>query len=169
MTAMLLILLIGQITGRVVDVYDGDSITIRTADDTVKIRLLHIDAPERGQAYGTRAKQALSEAVFGKTVTVHGTKKDRYKRLLGDVWIDGRSVNLEMVKGGLAWAYLEFKPPQEYISRKYSEWQEGGLMGRSSSRCPMGVSQEPPQESRLKFNTVGGPENRRKNRHQKRT
>jgi micrococcal nuclease len=115
MTAMLLILMIGQITGRVVDVYDGDSITIRTADDTVKIRLLHIDAPERGQAYGTRAKQALSEAVFGKTVTVHGTKKDRYKRLLGDVWIDGRSVNLEMVKGGLAWAYLEFKPPQEYI------------------------------------------------------
>jgi endonuclease YncB( thermonuclease family) len=56
MTAMLLILMIGQITGRVVDVYDGDSITIRTADDTVKIRLLHIDAPERGQAYGTAAR-----------------------------------------------------------------------------------------------------------------
>ena len=58
-------------TWRAVGVTDGDSITCLTSDkQQVKVRLNAIDAPERGQPYANRAKQALSDMVFGKDVEV---------------------------------------------------------------------------------------------------
>jgi endonuclease YncB( thermonuclease family) len=61
------------ITGHVVGITDGDTITVRTTNDTIKVRLAGIDAPERGQPFGTKAKQALSGQVFGKDVTVNSS------------------------------------------------------------------------------------------------
>jgi endonuclease YncB( thermonuclease family) len=59
------------ITGKVVGVSDGDTITILDSGNRQhKIRLEGIDAPESNQGYGSRAKQCLSDLVFGKTVTV---------------------------------------------------------------------------------------------------
>jgi endonuclease YncB( thermonuclease family) len=66
------------ITGRVVGITDGDTITLRTTSDTIKVRLSGIDTPERGQPFGTRAKQALSGQVFCKTVTVTSSGEHRY-------------------------------------------------------------------------------------------
>jgi micrococcal nuclease len=57
-------------TGKVVKVTDGDTIHVLLDKETHKIRLLHIDAPESKQAFSTKAKQALSEMVFGKDVKV---------------------------------------------------------------------------------------------------
>jgi len=72
------------ITGKVVGVSDGDTITVLDADKRQhKIRLEGIDAPESSQDYGSRAKQSLSDLVFGKTVTVTSSKRDRYGRVLG--------------------------------------------------------------------------------------
>lgn len=112
-----LLLLIGQLSGQVVSIADGDTITVRPKQGpSVKVRLIGIDAPERGQAFGTRARQELGELVAGKSVEVIGTEKDRYGRLLGDVRHDGRSINLEMIRRGFAWAYVEFDPPAEYVA-----------------------------------------------------
>jgi endonuclease YncB( thermonuclease family) len=56
-----------EITGRVVGIADGDTLTILDADHRqTKVRLAEIDAPESHQPYGTRAKQVLSELVFGR-------------------------------------------------------------------------------------------------------
>ena len=66
------------VTGKVDGVSDGDTITV--LDDQKrqhKIGLMGIDAPESNQDYGSRAKQSLSDLVFGKTVTVTSSKKDR--------------------------------------------------------------------------------------------
>lgn len=72
------------ITGKVIGVSDGDTITILDSGNRQhKIRLEGIDAPESNQAFGSRAKQSLSDLVFGKTVTVTSRKKDRYGRVLG--------------------------------------------------------------------------------------
>jgi endonuclease YncB( thermonuclease family) len=70
-------------TGKVVKVTDGDTVHVLLDSETHKIRLLHIDAPESGQAFGTKAKQALSEMVFGKEVKVVRKSRDRYGRILG--------------------------------------------------------------------------------------
>jgi micrococcal nuclease len=116
MSLLLVVLLIGQLSGRVVSVTDADTIIVRPIDGpSVKVRLIHIDAPERGQAFGTRARQALGDLIDGQTVVIIGTSRDRYGRVLGDVRLDGRSINLELVKLGMAWAYLDFNPPAGYI------------------------------------------------------
>lgn len=97
------------IIGKVVGVSDGDTITV--LDDQKrqhKIRLEGTDAPESNQDFGSRAKQSLSDLVFGKTVTVASSKKDRYGRTLGKVTLDGKNVNLEQVNRGMAWFYRQY-------------------------------------------------------------
>jgi len=82
------------ITGKVVGVSDGDTITVLDADKRQhKIHLDGIDAPESNQDFGSRAKQSLSDLVFGKTVTVTSRKKDIYGRMLGTVTLDGKDIN----------------------------------------------------------------------------
>jgi micrococcal nuclease len=66
------------LTGKVVSIADGDTLTILTADkQQIKVRLSGIDTPERKQAFGTQAKQALSSKVFSKTIRVQDNGKDR--------------------------------------------------------------------------------------------
>jgi micrococcal nuclease len=98
-----------NIAGKVVGVSDGDSITVLTVDMAqVKIRLDGIDAPEAKQAFGAKAKAALSNLVFGKTVLVRSKGLDRYRRTLGRVEVDGVDVNLRMVRDGFAWHYVAY-------------------------------------------------------------
>lgn len=95
--------------GRVVGVTDGDTVTLLDAGQRQhKIRLAGIDAPEKGQAFGHRSKQALSDLVFGQDVVVAYSKKDRYGRIVGKIEAGGRDVNLELVREGAAWVYREY-------------------------------------------------------------
>lgn len=94
---------------RVVGVTDGDSITCLTPDKLQKkVRLNAIDAPERGQPFANKSKQALSDMVFGKDVEVEVSGEDKYDRTIGRVTIDGRDVNEEMVAKGMAWQYAKY-------------------------------------------------------------
>jgi endonuclease YncB( thermonuclease family) len=94
--------------GKVVGVVDGDTLTLLVEKTQYKIRLWGIDAPESRQPYGTQAKKALSEKVFGKEVKVISNGADKYGRTLGIVRIDKREINTEMVKEGMAWHYKHF-------------------------------------------------------------
>jgi len=95
-----------EIRGKVVGIADGDTITVLDAGKVQhKIRLEGIDAPEKGQAFGTKSKEKMSEKVGEKEVVVRWSKKDRYGRILGDVYLGDRHINLEMVQDGLAWHY----------------------------------------------------------------
>jgi len=98
------------ISGKVIGIMDGDTFKILTKDSTtVKIRLANIDCPEKKQPFSTKAKQFVSEAIFSKTVAVQVLKKDRYRRLIANVFY-GDSINLnhQLVKNGLAWHYLKY-------------------------------------------------------------
>ena len=89
-----------------VGVSDGDTITVLyQGNKQYKIRLQHIDCPETAQDFGGKARKILSEKVFGKVVTVKWEEMDRYKRILGDVYIGKQWVNLVMVQEGMAWHY----------------------------------------------------------------
>lgn len=57
-------------TGPVVGVIDGDSIRVMRNGRAEQVRLHGIDCPEKGQAFGNKAKQATSELIFGKEVTL---------------------------------------------------------------------------------------------------
>ncbi|WP_324883948.1 thermonuclease family protein [Polaromonas sp.] len=109
----------GTITGKVVGVTDGDTLTVLDANDQqFKIRLSGIDAPERGQPFGNRAKESLSEMVFNKQVVIEFSKEDRYRRKVGKVQHEGTDVNLEQVKKGMAWHYTAYAKEQAPADRE---------------------------------------------------
>ena len=100
-------------TGKVVGVTDGDTIKVFHNGKAEKIRLYGIDCPEKGQAFGNRAKQFTSQLVFGKEVTVkdYGLDNNRFERTLGEIVLpDGRVVNEELLRAGLAWWYRKYVP-----------------------------------------------------------
>ncbi len=88
-------------TGPVVSVLDGDTIEVLHNDHAERLRLSGIDCPEKGQAYGTRAKEAASVLVFGKYVILQTHGKDKHGRTLADVLLsDGTNVNHTLIKEG---------------------------------------------------------------------
>lgn len=96
-------------TGKVVSIADGDTLTVLTSDnEQIKVRFSGIDTPEKNQAYGDKAKKALSQKVHGRKVALKNTSKDGYGRTLADVYYSGRWINLEMVKEGWAWHYKAY-------------------------------------------------------------
>lgn len=98
-------------TGKVVGISDGDTISVMREGRAVKVRLHGIDCPEKGQPYGTKAKQYTSEMAFGKEVKVRIKDTDRYGRIVGEVILpNGLSLNKELVFVGLAWWYRKYAP-----------------------------------------------------------
>ena len=96
----------------VVGIQDGDTVTLLVEKDgrpsQTRLRLTEIDTPERAQPWGTRARQALADKVFRRQVQVLSSGEDRYGRLLGRVYVEGRDINREMVREGHAWAYRQY-------------------------------------------------------------
>lgn len=99
-----------SITGRVVGVSDGDTITLLGEDNTqYKVRLAGIDAPEKKQAFGNASKKSLSDLVFSKQVVANWSKKDRYGRLIAKVVFNNSDINLMQIQRGMAWFYSKYK------------------------------------------------------------
>lgn len=97
------------LSGRVVAIADGDTLTVLTEQrEQVRVRLSDIDTPERRQPWGTRARERLSELAFGQEVRVVVRDMDRYGRTVGRVWAGATDVNAAMVRDGAAWVYRRF-------------------------------------------------------------
>ena len=113
------------LTGRVVGIADGDTITVLDANrQQHKIRLAGIDAPEKAQPFGDRSKQSLSELVFDKQVVVESNKQDRYGRSVGKVLVNGIDSNLAQVNRGMIWWYRDYAKEQSAADRRLYEQAE---------------------------------------------
>lgn len=107
------------LSGRVINIADGDTLTLLDASNTQhKIRLSGIDAPERGQPFGTVSGEHLGKLVFGEHVTIDYDKRDRYGRIVGKVIIGRQDVNLEQTAAGLAWHFKEYQHEQSSLDRQ---------------------------------------------------
>jgi len=101
------------LSGRVVAIADGDTITILDSANTQhRIRLAGIDAPETHQTFGEQSSQSLSGMIFDKDVGVSYQKIDQYGRIVGKILLDGKDINLEQVKAGMAWHYKFYEDEQ---------------------------------------------------------
>lgn len=94
--------------GVVSKVLDGDSIQVQRDGRTVEVRLYGIDTPEHRQAYSNKARQFTREMLYRKRVTVEEKDVDRYGRRVALVAWQGRLVNRELVRAGLAWHYPRY-------------------------------------------------------------
>ncbi|MEZ5558279.1 MAG: thermonuclease family protein [Pseudomonadales bacterium] len=97
-----------ELIGRVVDVRDGDTLDLATNESRYRIRLAQIDTPERDQPWSDEARRALIGKVGNRVVTVRVMDVDTYGRLVGQVTLDARDVNRELVREGHAWAYRDY-------------------------------------------------------------
>lgn len=98
---------------KVIGVTDGDTIKVLVDKETVIVRLEGIDAPESGQSYGKKAKEAMAELVAGKTVTVKKTGMDKHGRILGIVVVGGVDTNSKLVEEGWAWHFKKYSTDQD--------------------------------------------------------
>jgi len=99
--------------GQVVRVSDGDTLVVEDSNGTHhKIRLLGIDAPESAQAYGPAATEFLRSQALGAPATVHWQVRDRYQRVVGQVFVNAKDLGLEQIRAGLAWHYRAYAKDQ---------------------------------------------------------
>lgn len=101
------------LSGKVVRVADGDSITVLLSGRQERVRLAAIDAPESHQAFGRKSRESLAEMVAGKTVMIDTNKRDHYQRIVGKVLLNGVDIGLEQIKRGMAWHYKHYAHEQE--------------------------------------------------------
>lgn len=87
---------------------DGDTIKVLRDKEQVKIRLYGIDTPEKGQAFGNKAKKFTASLVAGKIVEIESITKDRYGRTVAIIQVSGKNVNEEIVRSGYAWVYRKY-------------------------------------------------------------
>jgi endonuclease YncB( thermonuclease family) len=145
--------------GKVVGISDGETITVLLSGRQKKVRLAEIDAPEKSQAFGQRAKQSLSELVFGKQVRVEQQDRDRYGRVVGRVYAGGLDVNAEQIRKGMAWIYRQYNKDRSLLaieseakSAKRGLWSEPNAIppwesGMAAEQPPSGkqISTSPGQ------------------------
>jgi endonuclease YncB( thermonuclease family) len=104
------------LTGKVVQVSDGDTINLLVDKTQHRIRLASIDAPETshgsdrpGQPFGEASRKNLADYVAGKNLTLTCYEKDHYGRDVCDVPANGTTANRLQVQDGMAWANQQAK------------------------------------------------------------
>jgi len=127
-----------SIAGKVVEVNEGDEITIFNLNRNVRIKLMAIDAPEKDQAFGAAAKQHLFDLVNDKFVSVEYQGVGQRSILIGRVLADGNDICAQMVRDGAAWfdasnqnlltqeqRDIYYQSEQAARSEKRGLWQSG--------------------------------------------
>jgi endonuclease YncB( thermonuclease family) len=132
------------LTGRVVRVVDGDIVDVLEDTGTQhEIRLSGIDAPERGQPFGRRSRERMAELVAGKDVEVGWYKRDRWGRLIGQVWVatpecrtepcpKTLNAGLALITSGLAWHFKRYAHEQTEEDRERYAFAEEEARARKA-------------------------------------
>jgi micrococcal nuclease len=121
-------------SGKVVEVVRPEQIRVMRNGTVEDVRLYGIDTPLELQEFGRTAQKYLSDRVDGKIVRVQPlpagikgpwnkpdiARHDYYNRIIGLVWVDGESLNKELVRKGMAWWYKPFVP----FERGYKHLQD---------------------------------------------
>lgn len=142
------------VTGRVVGVSDGDTITVLgPGKQQYKIRLNGIDAPESSQEFGQASKNSLARLVHGREVRVTWQKEDRYDRILGRVFVGSTDVNLAQLSAGMAWYYRQYESDIPVADR--APFDRAEREARQSRRGLWSAAATPPWEFRAAARGAG--------------
>ena len=128
-----------DLTGRVVRVADGDTVSILDSSNTQhKVRLYGIDTPERDQPFGKAAKRALLQLVGEQLVGVVIVETDSYGRIVGTLYQGGRNINAAMVASGYAWWYQYYAPHEHLLqtAQQQARAQKLGLWAEPNPVAP---------------------------------
>jgi micrococcal nuclease len=107
---------------------DGDTcrgVSLKNStQNKIKVRLVGIDAPEFSksglpeQPMAKECKEKLNKLIENEKVTVKIYEMDIYKRALGEIFLDDKNINLEMLNAGCAEVY-QGRPPKGLNDEPY--------------------------------------------------
>lgn len=101
-----------NVTGQCIKVIDGDTIDV---ENVGRIRFVGVNTPERGEDGYKEAKDFVKSQCLNKQVTIDvdsAKNYDKYGRVLGVVYVDGKNLNQELLQKG--YAEIMYIPPSEY-------------------------------------------------------
>lgn len=123
-----------NLSGRVVYVQDGDTLTLLDPDKRQhRIRIAGIDAPEKAQPFGNRSRQNLASMAHGQEAIADCPKTDRYGRKVCKVWVQpsdcptcGKTLDVgyAQISAGMAWWYRAYVKEQSAEDRGRYESEE---------------------------------------------
>ncbi len=141
-------------TAKVIVVMDGDTVMVLRGcgrmepeapgtrppcrgNRKIKVRMANIDAPEKAQEFGEQSRESLLEMVGKKQVHIETQAVDQYGRIVGLIGVDGRSVNQEQVRRGMAWENSHYHADKTYVSLQSDARQaRRGLWAQASPQPP---------------------------------
>lgn len=132
---MILSLTAMAVSGRVIDVPDGDTLVIRSGNKKIRVRMYGIDAPELKQKYGMEARDFLASKILDKNVNIKVIDEDKYGRKVGKIYYKNKDMNLEMLETGNAWFY-EYHAKKEKKYRKAYEKARREKLGLWKDKNP---------------------------------
>jgi endonuclease YncB( thermonuclease family) len=129
------------LTCLVIGIADGDTLTARCETQggmaNIKVRLAEIDAPEKGQPFGNRSRQHLSDLCFKRQSAIRPQSTDRYGRTIAHVECDGIDANSEQVRVGMAWVYDKYVVDRGlYAVQTQAQETKRGLWSDASPTSP---------------------------------
>ena len=148
-----------QTKAKVVGVKDGDTIEVLLEGNTTKVlRLAEVDCPENSQAFGKNAKQFTSSQVFGKQITYVETNKDRWGRVVAQVYYSGgkKYLSEEIIKAGFGWWYFQ-----------YSKNKQLGVFQKKAKADKVGLWQDKHAISPWEFRKLKKEQSKQKNKKDK--
>ena len=111
-----------MIAGRIVGVYDGDSLRVTQEGNSVRVRLYGVDCPELKQSGGTEARALARRLAFGRFLLIETKGRDRYGRTIGRVFLlSGNTLASELVKAGACWWYERYAPADATLAELEAE------------------------------------------------
>jgi endonuclease YncB( thermonuclease family) len=120
------------VTGRVVGITDGDTVSLLVERQQYTIRIAGIDAPERHQAWGERSKSNLSRLCLNQTAVADCSKISQQGQMICKLTVKAVDIGLEQLKDGMAWWYMELA--REQPSEVQSAYQSAELMAQLKRR-----------------------------------
>lgn len=124
-----------RLTGEVVKVFDGDTVSLKVGSETLRVHLAGIDAPETGQQFASKARHHLSEMVISHQVTFVVLHTDRRGESHGELFLNALSINKVLLTDGFVWAERDYdeQPTWQGLesiarSNNFGLWRYGDVM-----------------------------------------
>ncbi len=124
-------------SAQVIMVMDGDTVMVLRGGQKLKVRMANIDAPEKDQPFGMEARASLQQLVGKRQVQVDTQAVDQYGRMVGTLLLDGRNINQEQVRRGMAWEYSHYHTDRTFIGlQSEAQGARRGLWQQASPQAP---------------------------------
>lgn len=127
-----------EFSGEVVGIIDGDTLIVLVGERQLRVRLAEIDAPEKGQAFGKKARVHLGDLCIRRPAQVTSQVRDVYGRIVARVQCDGVDVSEAQVQAGFAWVFTKYAPLDSplYVLEAQARAARRGLWAGSRPQAP---------------------------------